>query len=129
MTTTIEKKLAQLELMYAKRDFLDFQKRQLYQEIITPEIQEQLDDLEAEFAPDYAAINEAIGMAEDDIKDDIQELKETVAIDTMQAIYRRGSKSWDTKKLNDYAKDHPEIEAFRKTGKPSVSIQARKVKS
>ena len=125
----IEKKLADLELMYAKRDFIEFQKRQLISSILTTEIEEQLQEVEEEFAPDLTAINNAIKMAEGDIKDDVLEHKETVAIDTMQAIYRRGSKRWDTKGLEKYAKDHPEIEQFRITGKPSVSVQSRKVQS
>lgn len=38
-------------------------------------------------------------------------------------VYNKGRATWDTKKLKEYAKKHPAVKQFQKTGKPSVSIK------
>jgi hypothetical protein len=42
-----------------------------------------------------------------------------------QAVYVSGRVSWDTKQLDSYVTDHPELAAFRKVGPASVSIRTR----
>lgn len=60
------------------------------------------------------------------IKDDVLRLEESVKGQWLQAVLAKGRTTWDTKKLEGYAIAHPEIERFKKTGNPTVSI--RKVK-
>ena len=44
----------------------------------------------------------------------------------LMAVWSKPRVTWDSSGLAGYMVAHPEIEAFKKTGKPSVSI--RKVK-
>jgi hypothetical protein len=61
------------------------------------------------------------------IMDQVLEAKATVATDNYSAVYNTGRKTWDTKGLEGYAVDHPQIYRFQKEGNPSVSF--RKVKN
>ena len=47
--------------------------------------------------------------------------------DGYNALFVKGRVTWDTKALNGYAIARPEIEQFRKIGRPSARI-TRKVK-
>lgn len=40
----------------------------------------------------------------------------------LKAVYKKASVKWDTKWLDGYSIDHPEIEKFRKVGKPTVAF-------
>jgi len=42
----------------------------------------------------------------------------------LHAVYTKGRESWDSKGLGGYAVAHPEVNAFKKVGNPSVSIRA-----
>lgn len=41
----------------------------------------------------------------------------------LRAIYSKGRKTWDTKAMEGSALAHPEINKFKKTGQPSISIR------
>lgn len=43
----------------------------------------------------------------------------------MMAVWSKGRVTWDGKGLGGYMVAHPEIEAFRREGKPSVSIRRK----
>jgi len=44
----------------------------------------------------------------------------------LQAVWNKGRVSWNTKALEGYALAHPEVEALRNVGDPSVSIRLAK---
>ena len=56
------------------------------------------------------------------IQSEVLELKQTIQGESLQAIYRKGAVTWDSSALKEYAVDHSEILALRKTGKPSARI-------
>ena len=60
---------------------------------------------------------------EEDIKDAVLALGESVKSDRMQAVWNKARETWDSKKLDGYAAAHPEILAFKKVGEPSVSFR------
>ena len=47
----------------------------------------------------------------------------TVKGDMLMAVYNKGRESWDGKLLAGFALAHPEIEAARKVGNPTISIR------
>ena len=49
--------------------------------------------------------------------------QESVKGKNLQAVFSKGRTSWDPKALIGYAVAHPEINEFKKVGKPSVSIR------
>lgn len=57
-------------------------------------------------------INEAVIISETSIKGSL-----------LHAIFSKGRTTWDGAKLEGYAAAHPEINVFKKTGSPSVSIR------
>lgn len=84
---------------------------------------EFLSDLDAEYGPRLAHVNERIAGVEREIKIQVELSGETATGSRLKAIFRRGATTWDTPALDGYAAAHPEIAQFRKTGKPSVVIQ------
>ena len=86
-------------------------------------IQEQLNDLEIEFAPMKNDLSEKISQIEQDVKKEVLQIGSTVKGNSFMCVWSKGRVSWDTKALDGYAAGHPEIEKFRKEGDPSVSIR------
>lgn len=123
---TITYDLNQLAEMRAKQDAIRLHYDELRAKVLTPEIQAALDDIAAEEASALEAAGNGIEQLTAKIKAAVIEDGATVKADFLQAVYMKGRVSWNTKALNGYAAAHPEIEQFRKVGKPSVSIRVVK---
>jgi hypothetical protein len=121
---TIEK-LNQLAELKSAVDALNIKKQALIESVLTPEIKQQLAEIDAEFAPEYEAVSEKTAVLEQEIKTDVVQAGETVKGDHLMAVFNKGRVSWDTKGLEGVLALIPEIEKFRKEGDPSVSIRAR----
>lgn len=115
-TTQLLEKLTEL---YAKRDLLSLDKKAA----IPAEVQNILDEIEAEYAPKQDAIGAEILALEAQVKSTVLEAGETAKGGSLQAVFTKGRISWDTKALDGYAKANPAIVEFRKQGEPSVSIR------
>lgn len=48
---------------------------------------------------------------------------ESIKGQKLQAIFAKGRTTWDTRALEGYAIGHPELNALKKVGEPSVSIR------
>ena len=121
---TIEK-LNQLAELKSAVDALNIKKQALIESVLTPEIKQQLAEIDAEFAPEYEAVSEKTAVLEQEIKIDVVQAGETVKGDHLMAVFNKGRVSWDTKGLEGVLALIPELEKFRKEGDPSVSIRAR----
>jgi len=88
-------------------------------------VQAELDALAAEYEPLLETAGERIAALQDDIKAAVAEAGQSVRHGIIQAVYARGRTTWDTKGLDAYAEEHPEVQAFRREGKPSVSIRMK----
>ncbi len=86
-------------------------------------IQAELDALDAEYKPLIDSSTERIAALREEIKNDVLQHGASVKGSRLYAMYSRGRVSWDTPSLDQYAKTHPEIVAFRKQGDPSVSLR------
>jgi uncharacterized protein YifE (UPF0438 family) len=89
-------------------------------------VQPELDALDAEFAALIAEKEEAASLAESDVRDAALAYGASYKHAGVHAVYSRGRATWDGKGLAEYARDHPEVEAFKKVGEPSVSLRFEK---
>ncbi len=112
--------------LQAAADLLRLDKEAKRKAIITPEIQAQLDELDAEYNPTIEAAQANAEALAKDIKAAVAALGVTVKAGAAQAVYAKGRVSWDTKALDGYAAAHPELLGFRKEGEPSVSLRWNK---
>jgi hypothetical protein len=88
-------------------------------------VQAELDALAAEYEPLLETADKRIEALQAEIKEAVAEAGHSVRHGNIQAVYARGRTLWDTKGLSRYAEEHPEVEAFRREGKPSVSIRIK----
>jgi len=84
-----------------------------------PDLQEKYEKIRNELA--YAEVKE--GELVKAVKEAVIKHKESVKGEELHAIYNKGRVSWDTNALTGYAASHPEINEFKKVGKPSVTIR------
>lgn len=90
--------------------------------ILTAEIQLALAAVDKRYADKDADLIKAIAELEDEIKETTLVIGETVKGGTLYAVWNSPRITW-AKELEFFAKAHPEIEAFKKVGKASVSIR------
>lgn len=97
-------------------------------EKIEKEAEQLAIDFEAEFGDKLIVVDQKIDALDAEVRDEVLKAKATVhsASGEYMAVFRNGSTTWDTKGLQGYAKAHPEVLDFEKTGKPSVAIQVAK---
>lgn len=124
MTEQIKAMLDALAEMTAQRDLLDNDKQVLIDGVLTPEIRQQVADIEAEFKDRAADITTNIAQLEAAIKERVVNAGASVRGSYLQAVWSKPRITWDTRALDGYAAGHPEIAQFRKEGQASVSIRA-----
>jgi hypothetical protein len=124
MTQPVVAKLEQLKELDAHREIIRLDKQAAINSVLTDEIKTQLRAIDAEFDPITENINNTVGVIEAEIKEAVLSHGVTVK-GAYTAIYANGRVSWDTKALDGYAAAHPEIERFKTTGSPSVSIRRK----
>jgi len=104
-------------------DSINQEKRALIDTILTPEIKEKLAEIDAEFDPKIEEISQEKAALEAEIKQEVLEAGRTVKGTYHSFVWSKPRVSWDTKALDGYAAAHPEIQAFRAEGAPSVSVR------
>lgn len=112
-----------LESAYGARDVLELRKREVIDQVITPEIKARLAEIDEEFFGDEQSIAEEIDRLEGQVKAEVAKLGETVKGKMVQAVWTKGRVSWDTKALDGFAAAYPDLLKFRKEGEPSVSLR------
>ena len=122
---TTEDKLNQLAEAWDAQDAMRLRYEEIRRSLIPPEIQAQLDELDAEKDAAMGAFSEGVEKLVAEIKAEVIAAGSSAKSERVQAVYAKGRVSWDSKALEGYAAAHPEITAFRKKGDPSVSIQWR----
>lgn len=126
MTQEIITKLDKLADMQAQADAIRLHYEQLRDAVLTPEIKQGLADIAAEEATSVTALQAIIEAMTSEIKQDVISKGASVKGTWLQAVYSKPRVSWDTKGLDGYAVAHPEMNAFRNVGAPSVSIRSEK---
>ena len=122
MSEELTNKLDKLANFLAQRDVFSLQKKELVDQVLTPEIRARLDEIEAEFAGKMEAVEANIAALEEEIRQEALRQGASVKGNFLRVVWHKGRVSWDTKSLDEYARSHPEVTAFRKQGEPYVSI-------
>jgi len=107
----------------AQRDVINLQKQELIDQVLTPEIKARLEEIEAEFGGRTEAVEANIAALETEIRQEVLQHGSSVKGAFLRVNWHKGRVTWDTNSLDDYARQHPEIIAYRKQGEPYVSIQ------
>ncbi len=116
-------KLKQLKELDAHLDVIKMDKQEAIDEVITAELKAKL----ASFDEITSAIIVTAATLEAEIKAEVL-VSETGAkkgANHYGVSFVKGRVSWDIKALDGYAAAHPEIEKFKKVGKPSVRINKK----
>ena len=109
----------------AEIDLLNGERQTMIDKVITPEIKEQLENIDREIDPVIEKFNARAAELADLIKAEVIAAGETISGEHHQAVYSKPRVSWNSKGLEGYAVAHPEILVFRTEGSPSVSLRVR----
>lgn len=121
--TDVYTQIEEYSRLSAGIDDIRAQKQAIIERIMTPEIREQLAEVDAEFDPKIAELNMTLSILEAQIKEQVLISGQTIKGSIHQFVFSKPRVSWDTKLLDGYAMAHPEILQFRKEGSPSVSVR------
>lgn len=120
---TIKLWLDELSEVTAARDEARIDHQSARNALIPKEIQIALADLDVEFTPRDAAIALNIEELEKEIKQAVLVHGASVKGMHLYAVYNRPRVIWDTRGLDRYAAQHPEVVIFRSEGDASVAIR------
>ena len=124
--TDIYTQIEEYSKLSAGIDDVQAQKQALIDSVLTPEIRDQLAEIDAEFDPKVADLKLTLSILEAQIKAQVLEAGRTIKGSLHSFTFSRPRVSWDTRGLDGYAAAHPEILQFRKEGNPSVSVRGVK---
>jgi len=123
--TTEEK----MELYYSRREALQLlalKEQEEIDKVLTPEIMAQVESIRTKYKDTKEAVSFELGVLEQEIKESVLEMKETIKSKNVMAVWNKGRVSWDSKLLEGMAKLEPKLLAARKEGEPTVSIRFNK---
>lgn len=119
----IKLRLDELSEVMSARDVARIDYQTARNALIPKEIQIALADLDAEFTLRDAAIALNIEELEKEIKQAVLAHGSSVKGMHLHAVYNRPRVIWDTRGLDRYAAQHPEVVIFRSEGDPNVAIR------
>ena len=119
----IKLRLDELSEVTAARDVARIDYQTARNALIPQEIQIALADLDAEFSLRDAAIALNIEELEKEIKQAVLTHGASVKGMRLHAVYNRPRVIWDTRGLDRYAAQNPEVLIFRSAGESSVAIR------
>ena len=118
--------LDQLAEARARMLLIESDKKRMIDSVLTPEIRQQIADIEAEFAPQTQAVTEKASELESAIKQEVISDGQTAQGEFLECTFAKGRVSWDTKGLDEAIKVLPQLAQYKKQGEPYASIKARK---
>jgi phage host-nuclease inhibitor protein Gam len=123
---TIVQMLDELSAIRAKQAEVGDELQSRIDEILTPEMKKQIEELTTEYADKIKAAGANADELEKSVRDAVLKNGESVKGTFLHAVFSKGRVSWDNAVLDRYLKTHPELEMARKQGDSSVSIRAVK---
>ena len=115
--------MQEFEDLYLIQHELQSQHIELRKSAIPPEVQAELEAIDAEFTPKLKAIEEKLAVAEDKVKAMVLAQGTTIKGSVWQAVYTKPRTSWDAKLLDKLAEKYPDILLAKTEGKPSVALR------
>ena len=82
----------------------------------------EMKQLEDAFQAQHAAKLQQIADLKEEVKAEVLTLGRTAETLKLRAELRRGSTRWDTKFLEGYVLNHPELYKYKREGKPTVAF-------
>jgi hypothetical protein len=119
----IESKLEQLANQEEALKSIQAQMQTAIDEAIPEEVKAKVADIEAGYNDQIGIAQTNIASVAADIKAAVLAFGQSVKSERKNAVFSKGRVSWDTKGLDGFAVANPAILAFRKEGKPSISIR------
>lgn len=119
----IKSSLNSMAIINKELESLALKKQEAIDRILTPEIRAAIEDINAEFRPMEEGAMENKNALERFVRERTIEFGKTVTGDYLQAVFTNGKKTWDTKKLTEYIKTHPELEDVYAQGDPFIQIK------
>jgi len=119
----IKLRLDELSEVVAARDVARIDHQTARSALIPKEIQIALADLDAEFTMRDAAIALNIEELEKEIKQAVLIHGASIKGMHLHAVYNRPRVIWDTRGLDRYTAQHPEVVMFRSEGDANVAIR------
>lgn len=120
---TIPEMLDRLAELQSAVDMLNLQKRDLIDNILTPEVKRAIAEIETEFSGQAEAVAHKINTLEAEIKAAVIENGATIKSAHLQAVYTKGRVTWDGSKLEGMMALIPGLREARREGQPSVAIR------
>ena len=117
----LEKKLDMLYGYRIQKEKREFEKAELIASVIPEEVKAKIAEIEAEFAD--TEIGDKITRLENEIREEALKFGDTVKGRYLMAVYSKGRTVWNTEALEGVLVAYPELEKFRDTGKPSISLR------
>lgn len=91
-------------------------------QVVLASVREQLDAVDATFAEQMQAANAGASEAEKAARELVLKLGRSATSAGVKVTYNTGRVTWDTEKMAAFAEAHPEVQQFRKVGKPWVAL-------
>lgn len=99
---------------------LDYESKR---KLILQQVQDELNELDAEYNPLFETVGERMANLEQEIKSLVLAGRTSVKGSGLHAVYMSGRTSIDMARLEGYILTHPELNALKKLGEPSVQIR------
>lgn len=122
---TVEDVARQLEEIYRALDELHVAREEAKLEALPQEVRDALAEIEAEFDGRESFARDKARALEELLKEMVTDSENTVTVPGLQVVYVRGKVSWD-RALEGYVDAHPELDKYRKVGKPFVQFRRGK---
>ena len=122
----IAQQLDKLAEFQAQKDVSRLARQDEVNKVLTPEIKQAIEAIDVEFDAQDIAVDANIADLTAKIKDAGVVHGSTVKGTILEAVYNKGRTSWNNAGLDGYAVSNPEIEQFKKVGKPYVAIRKNK---
>ena len=104
-------------------DAANADKKALIESVIPDDIKQKIAEIEAEFDDKIEQLTQERSDLEEEIRKEVLNNGRSIKGTFHSFSFTKGRTSWDTKMLNGLAETHPELNAARKVGEPSVSIR------
>jgi uncharacterized protein YifE (UPF0438 family) len=90
---------------------------------VLAQIRDQLDAVDGAYSERLQAATEAAANNEQALRALMLRLKHSVTLAGIRAVYTSARVTWDSKAMEAYSQNHPEVREFRKVGNPVVALR------
>jgi len=126
MTLTDEEvaieKIDNLSNLHGLRSSLNYRRAELIKSVIPPEVQAELDAIEAEFKEQYTTLDANIADLEKEVRLSVLTIGHTVKGTFLRVEVQAGKTSWNTKALLPLTKRYPWLKDYQTVGDPFTKI-------